>query len=238
MDTHILSVGEDSCREKLHDFQVEALKRREALIPKIDSMAKADKMSFSIGTGAALEFAILEYTFSFWQYAHDCSKIPGASATDQEIFLDLQNIVGYDFYSDATYDYFKPAFYQFMTENGYYGFIHDHVHHLLQELDYPSNVTFAPRDQDIEYDGEFMSMVNERLKSVGNKMIHIHGGYDPWGAVGFFPEESQDALLIIKEKGSHQTRIKDLSSDQQAAIYSKLEEWLKADVKPLPKASS
>lgn len=233
MDEHILTIGEDDCRKRLHQFQVEVLKRRDAIIPKIDSMAKADKMGFSIGTGAALEFAALEYTFSFWQYAHNCEEVPLSDASDHEMFLHLNKIVGYNFYSDAIYDYFKPAFYQFMSENGYYGFIHDHVKHLLVDLDYPSNLAFTPKDVDINYDGSFMRLVEDRLREVGNKMIHVHGEFDPWGAVGFFPEPDQDAVLAIKKGGGHTTRIKDLSDQDKKRIYLKLDQWLRAKVSPL-----
>lgn len=233
MDKHILSIGDASCRQKLHDFQIDALKRRDAILPKIDSMAKADNMSFEIGTGAAFEFAVLEYTFSFWQFAHSCDEVPDATASDHEIFLNINEMVGYDFYSDATYEAFLPAFYQFMTENGYYGFIHDHVKHLLKDLDYPSNVTFAPRDITIVYDGAFMTMVDQKLRKVGDKMIHIHGEYDPWGAVGFFPESNQDALLIINKEAGHRTRINTLSTADQNKIYQQLDDWLKAEIHPL-----
>lgn len=233
MDDHLASIGSDECRKKLSDFQIDALTRRDAILPKVDSLAAADQLSFSIGTGAAFEFAVLEYPFSFWQFAHDCLEIPEKSATDHEVFLSLKNIVGYNFYSDATYEFFLPAFYQFMTENGYYGFAHDHVKSLLKDLDRPSNVTFAPRDIEIIYNGEFMSMVNQKLRENGDQIVHIHGQYDPWGAVGYFPDTSQDALLIIKEEAGHGTRISHLKKGDQQKVYDTLAKWLKADILPL-----
>ena len=236
MDEHILNVGDPACREKLHDFQVEALTRRDNLLPKVDSLAEADKMSFSIGTGAAFEFAVLEYTFSFWQFAHDCDKVPAKDASDGEYFDYLNTIVGFNFYSDATYEYFKPAFYQFMTENGYYGFIHDHVKHLLVDLKRPGNQIFAPKGENIDFNEDYMAGVKNRLDKIGSKMIHIQGAYDPWGAVGYVPPPGQDALYISKPKTGHTVKIKDLSQESQAKIYQKLDEWLKAKLHKLPGA--
>ena len=233
MDEHILSVGDAACREKLHNFQIEALKRREALLPKVDSLAKADKMSFTIGTGAAFEFAVLEYTFSFWQFAHDCNEVPTLDASDDAYFKYLNTVVGFNFYSDRTYEYFKHSFYQFMTENGYYGFIHDHVKHLLVDLKRPGNQIFAPRGENIDFDESYMAGVKSRLDKIGDKMIHIHGAYDPWGAVGYVPPPGQDALHIAKPKAGHGTRIKDLSASDQKKVYAKLGGWLKAKVIPL-----
>lgn len=237
MDEHIRTIGSRPCRAKLSAFQKEALKRREALLPKLDSLAKEEDMSFQIGLGAAYEYAVLEYTFSFWQYAHDCDKVPDASSTDQEIFEHLNTIVGFDFYSDATYDFFANAFYQFMGENGYYGFIHDHLVDQLKYATEPTNLTFTPKGIPLRYSGAFMLDIENRLKEVGDKMIHIHGEYDPWGAVGFFPEKNQDALLIVHPKGGHTTRISTLTEDEKNQVYSKLDEWLNAKVTPLNKKS-
>jgi hypothetical protein len=233
MDDHIKSIGSDECRKKLFAFQRDALRRTGRILPMVDSLAKADKHSFSIGLGSAYEYAVLEYTFSFWQYAHPCNEVPDSTATDKEVFLHINDIVGYDFYSDATYDAFKNAFYQFMGENGYYGFVHDHLKDLLIYVTRPTNLTFTPRDVRVSYDPTFMNNVEKALDEVGDKIIHIHGEYDPWGAVGYFPDEKQDAVLIIHPKGSHTTRIKNLSEEDQSKVYTALEKWLKAHVEPV-----
>ena len=237
MDEHIRTIGPKDCRNQLTQFQRLALMRREALLPKMDSLAQENEMSFSIGLGAAFEYAVLEYTFSFWQYAHDCTAIPGEEASDQDIFDHLVEVVGFDLYRDATIEYFGNAFYQFMGENGYYGFLHDHLEDLIKYVPEPTNLAFTPKNVPLKYNGSFMLDINNRLKSVGSRMIHIHGEYDPWGAVGFFPDPAQDALLIIKPEAGHRTRISNLSERQQNLVYEKLGDWLKAKVKPLKEKS-
>ena len=237
MDEHIRTIGARDCRDRLSRFQRLALKRRDALLPRLDSLSQSDNMTFSIGLGAAYEYAVLEYTFSFWQFAHDCASIPGDEATNLEIFNHLNEVVGFDFYSDAIYDASTNAFYQFMGENGYYGFLHDHLDDLIKYVPEPTNLTFTPKDVPLKYNGSFMLDVNNRLQEVGSKMIHIHGEYDPWGAVGFFPDAEQDALLIIKPEGGHRTRITNLSQRHQDLVYKKLDDWLKAKVKPLKEKS-
>jgi hypothetical protein len=233
MNDHIRSVGSDACRYKIRAFQIDALKRRDHLIPLIDSMILADELVFSIPTGAILEYAVLEYPFSFWQYAHNCDEIPSRLSSHKEIFTYLNSIVGYDFYSEKTYEKFKAALYQFYTENGYYSFITEHVKHLLFDLDNPSNKAFAPRGVELQFDKSFMPKIDYRMRQVGSHMIHVHGAYDPWGIIGFVPSQDQDALYFLKPEAGHKTRIRDLDQASKDLIYQKLNEWLEAEVRTL-----
>ena len=229
-DDLILNIGEEACRDKLAFFQKKALEMRDEILPLADSLAKANNLTYNyVGLPAAFEYAVLEFTFSFWQYGHDCDRIPDIP-TAREAFNLLDEIVGFDFYCDETIEYFHPAFYQFLRENGYYGFIHNHVKHLIKEITVFDNKIFGPQDQDLSYNPDYLEEVRNILKKEGDKIIHIQGELDPWGACGFVPEERQDALLIIKKGGDHSTRIGNLSAGDRNKIYSKLKEWLKVKV--------
>ena len=142
-------------------------------------------------------------------------------------------IVGLDFYSDATISYFEPAFYQFMTQNGYYGFIHEHVDSFLTTLTVFDNEIFGPRGVSLAYDPEFTQKVRKKLKKRIDQTIQIQGEYDPWAATGYIPSPNADALYMIKKGGSHLTRIKDLTLQQQEEIYTALNRWLDSKVYPL-----
>jgi hypothetical protein len=232
-DDLILNIGEEACRDKLAFFQKKSLEHRKEIMPMIDSLAKADNMTFNtVGMEAAFEYAVLEFTFSFWQWGHECDKIP-EFPTAKEAFDILNEIIGFDFYSDEVIDYFKPAFYQFMKENGYYGFIHEHLKDKLTALDRFDNIPFAPQDQDLSFNAKYLEDVRTYLEKSGDKIIHIQGENDPWGACGFIPPEGQDALHLVKKGGSHFTRIKDFSEGEKAAIYAKLAQWLKVKVYPI-----
>ena len=233
-DEHILSVGPESCRQKLHDFQIEALKRRDRIIPMIEAYAIKNKSTFmKVGIPSAFEFAVLEFTFSFWQWGHDCKKVPGPDATDEEYFNYLNTVVSFDFYNDATCDYFLPSFYQFLTELGYYGFIKDHVSDLLIHQRDASNLTFGPKDANLSYDGTYVKNVLNWLDENGDNIIYIYGALDPWTACGVYPSSKVDALRFDVEHGSHMSRIINLSDEDQALLYKKLKKWLKRKVHPL-----
>ncbi len=232
-DEHIKTIGTAECRKKLNDLQRYALENRTELVAMIDTFAVNNKKSFSIGHGAVLEFAVLEFTFSFWQWGASCDEIPERGASVQEIFDYLNKIVGFDFYADSTCDFFLPSFYQFLTESGYYGFIYDHVKDLLVSLENPSNLIFGPKDADLTFDPEPMRKVHDFLSAKGNKILYIYGEVDTWTACGFTPTPNTDALRMVKEGGSHTTRIASFSEADRQKIYDQLKKWLKVEIYPL-----
>ncbi len=232
-DEAILTNGTKDCRNKLEDFQHLALDHRETLINKLDSLSIVDSISFTrIGTSAAVEYAVLEFTFSFWQWGHKCEDI-GTEISADSIFKTLNKIVGFDFYSDPTCEYFEPSYYQFLKENGYYAFIHEPFKNKLKTLKRYDNIPFGPQQMDLNFNQDYLKYVRVWLYHNGNKIIHVQGELDPWGACGFVPPLGQDALLMVKKNGSHRTRISSFSKENQDKIYAKLDKWLKAKVYPL-----
>ena len=234
MDKMIMEkMAETSCGKKIDQLQKFALKHDDEIIPKIDSLAKADKITFNrVSTAQAIEFAVLELTFSFLQMGYSCNDVP-KKLTVNSVFNYLKKIVGFDFYCDQTIDYFEPAFYQFMTENGYYGFIHKPFEGLLDDLDQYDNEIFAPQGIPLEFDKDYMTRVRVFLHHFGDKVIYIQGGNDPWAACRFVPPAERDAVYIEKEGASHSLRIAGLDQDQQQEIYDALKRWLRVKIYPL-----
>lgn len=236
-DEAIRSNGSAECRQKLEDFQHLALDNRDAIIAKLDSMARVDSIGFErIGTAAAFEYAVLEFTFSFWQWGHDCDAI-GTDISVDSTFKTLNKIVGFDFYSDATCDYFEPSYYQFLKENGYYSFIHKPFKGKLKTLKRYDNLPFGPQHMDLSMDHDYLKYVRVWLYHNGEKIIHIQGELDPWGACGMIVVPGQDALHMTKQGGAHRTRIASFNDEDQKLIYQTLDRWLKAKVYPLKKKS-
>ena len=223
-DDHLKSVGTPECRNALSDFQKRALDQKAFIIPKIDSLAKANNLSFSMGTDKALEYSVLELTFSFWQYAHDCEAVPSNSSPEQS-FQYLLGIVGFDFYSDKVIELYKPAFYQFVTQNGYYAFVHEHLKDRLVALTQYDNSPFAPQEANLVYDPSFMKKSLKKLQKK-RRILQVQGQLDPWAACG---EElkGKDQFYFEKEGGGHTTRISSFSDKQQEEIWSIVESWMK-----------
>ncbi len=225
-DQHQKNIGTDECRANIAALQKEILRRRESLIPMIDTFASNHNVSFSLSKGAVLEYAALEYPFSFWQWGHSCDQIPTATVSDQELFTYLNDVVSFNFYSDATYKYFEPAFYQFVTELGYYGFPKEHLQSLLIEVPEPSNLIFAPKNTDLTFT-PYLKPVHDFLMKKGDRIIYIYGELDTWTACGVRPSSHTNAIRLEKKGGSHATRIADFGKVERQQVYQRLKKWMK-----------
>jgi hypothetical protein len=184
-------------------------------------------MTFTeLSTQEALEYATLEFPFSFWQWGGKCDEIPTQNATPKELFEYVNSIVGISFYNDETYYDLLPSYYQHMVELGYYGFDTTPVKDLLQVVHQPTNLRFAPKNVDLSYNPNYIKEVRNYAENKGNKILYIYGEYDPWGACAPNPKPQVDALKMILKGGSHSTRIKDFSKEDQQLIYNKLQKWM------------
>jgi len=181
-----------------------------------------------------MEYAVLEFPLPFCQSGGKSDEIPGENATPKQMFDYINKIVGIGFYNDKTYVDLLPSYYQHMTELGYYGFDTVPVKDLLKVVKKPTNLRFAPKDVDLTYNPAYIIKVRDYVENHGDKILYIYGGYDTWGACAPNPKPNVDALKMVLKKGSHKTRIKDFSKEDQQKIYDQLQKWLGNDIKIIP----
>lgn len=110
-DEHQAQIGSDECRKKIQAFQKQALSERKALLNLLAVFAEEKEQNYSIGLEAALEYAVLELPFSFWQWGGNCDDIPADDASPEVLFNYINEIVSWNFYSDTSADYFLPSFF-------------------------------------------------------------------------------------------------------------------------------
>ncbi len=234
-ENHIKTVGTNKCRGSIFKFQRKVLNNRDSVIYQINKYAEKKKMKFiEIPVDEAIEYAVMEFPFSFWQWGGKCEEIPGEKATSKEMFDYINKIVGIGFYNDKTYYDLLPSYYQHMTELGYYGFDITPVRDLLKVAHQPTNLRFAPKNVDLTYNPDYIKKVRNYIENYGDKILYIYGEYDTWGACAPNPKLNVDALKMVLKEGSHKTRIKDFSIEDQQKIYDRLQKWLGDDVKIYP----
>jgi PS-10 peptidase S37 len=223
-------VGTKECRDKITQFQIDVLRHRKEIIPMVKKAAQKNKYKFSIGLENAFEFAVLEYPFSFWQWGKSsCNQIPVGNATPKQLFDELNNVSGFDLFSDKEGKYFQPLFYQSFTELGYYNFYYNskEVLGLIKAKPLESYKDFLPENINVEYHPEVLQKINEWLQNKGNNIVYINGGNDPWSCgAGMKLIGKTNAIEEIKEFGTHATRIKDLNNKQRLEVITRLENWL------------
>lgn len=231
----INSIGEKECRNAIRKFQRAVLQNRNEVIQEFKKYIEEESVSFTKMTiNEALEHAVLEFPFSFWQWGSKCEDIPNEKASPIELFNYLKRVAGFYLFSDAGIYNYLPSFYQHMTELGYYGYDLEPVKGLLKYVKTSSLACFGPQDVDLTYNPDYIKTVRNYLENKGNKVLYIYGGNDPWGACAPNPKSKVDALKMVLQGGDHGTRIKDFSDEDQQKIYTKLESWLGDSVKLYP----
>jgi len=224
---HTRTIGSAECRDKITVFQRVVLKNREAVLQEFQQYAVANKMSFTaVPYAEALEYAVLEFPFSFWQWGGHCNEIPPLTASPKELLDYLNSIVGVRTYNDKTYFNDLPSFYQHLNELGYYGFDLAPVADLLQVVKSTSNDRFAPKGVAIKYDPKYIKEVRQYVENKGDKILYIYGGYDTWFSCSPTPDPKLDALKMILPTGSHKTRVKDFPEKDKVLIMETLSRWL------------
>ncbi|NJN78582.1 MAG: hypothetical protein HC803_09890 [Saprospiraceae bacterium] len=117
------TIGTKECRDKIFHVQKTLLENRQEVLGKLKWFSKASGYNFEYlgGLETAFEYAVLEYSFSFWQWGSNCNDLPTGDTLDNYIqsFID---IVGLSFYDDRSMTMFGPHYYQASAEMGYYGF--------------------------------------------------------------------------------------------------------------------
>ncbi len=222
------NVGTDAgCRQRLKDFQNLALARREAMKTRM----RAEATYTILGEDRALEFAVEELPFIFWQYGNqsNCSQIPGANATDSAVFSFLDDVSGAATYGDDDLTVFLAYYHQSATQLGYP--ISDESY--LQGLMYPgqdtaqayipSNIPVPPYDE-----GAAMHDVQDWIAASGERIMLIYGQNDPWTAGKVELGAATDSFRYIAPGGNHGSSITTLAADDEAEAIATILRW--ADV--------
>lgn len=224
-------IATPECRARMEQFQREALLHKEELIPMINSFINSSSDTYPLDAETMLEYAVLEYPFSFWQYGSgNCEQIPGSGSSVSAIYYALNSVVGFDYYSQEEMDKYYPAYYHMLTECGYYGFVTDHISDLLTTDDHYSNDIFAPSGVDLTFNAGVMPSVISWLQNQGDHIIYIYGANDPWGAAAIELNGSASALKIVQPGENHNVQLSDLDDIQE--VYDSLESWLDVPVYP------
>lgn len=218
-------LGTAACRQRLLDFQRSALARR------ADLLALAPNEGFDIlGADRALEFAIVETPFAFWQYSrfNSCESTPGPDASVTELIDFLDYVTGLFTYSDDALMAFAPYYYQAATELGGPRFDERHLHGLLSYPREDIPETYPPIGVDKDFDRSTMQLVEQWVRASAQRMLFIYGANDPWSASAFEINPGNDSyrLFVTGASGDHLASIFDLAEGDFTFALERLSMWL------------
>jgi hypothetical protein len=225
------NVGPDpACRQALRDFQRRVLASRAGMLPLLDELAAAKTTTFDqiLGKSRAVEFAVDEMPFLFWQYgsAADCAGIPGTTATSKDLFQFLDDVADLYTYSDVDLMNFLPYYHQCATELGYPADREDYLADLLaypgqdQPPAYlPAGIPTPPYDPSGSVDTQAW------VESHGERLLFVYGEYDPWRAGAFELGAARDSFKLVVPAGNHTSRLADLKPADQTIAVDAVSRW-------------
>jgi hypothetical protein len=224
------NVGTDpACRQKLKDFQNTVLSRRPAMLTRMRTVATFTEI---LGEDQALEFAVEELPFIFWQYGRqsDCAEIPPTTATDSAVFAFFDAVIGVSSYGDDDLTAYLPYYHQSATQLGYPTSDESYLIGLM----HPGQDTaraYVPADIETPaYDnGAAMHDVQDWIASSGSRIMLIYGEYDPWTAGAVDLGAATDSFKLIAPAGNHGSSISRLNSADEATARAAVARWAGVD---------
>ncbi len=216
-------------RQKVLEYQIEMLKRRDKIFPMFEAFVKNQKLTYYIPLEEVYEFCILEYEFAFWQWVGDVTKIPPKKSQDYVLFQHLLAVSHPDYFSIEGCKETFPFYYQAARELGYYGYDTESLKKFLVHVQSSKgyfNKVFLPKNMNVDFYPQTAIDLENFIKQKAKNTILIYGEFDPWTAAAPDLGNNQNVVKIISPRGTHATRIKTLQKSQIDQVMGLLSKWL------------
>lgn len=224
--------GTSEQREQIENFQIEILKNRNTILPKLKKYCHKHNYTFRISMNAVLDYCVLEYPFALWQWGRMINEVPTDTEDVDKLFRHLMKVSGPSYFAIEGQEGIKSFFIQAAKELGYYGYDTKPLKKYLtiRSAKGYMNRIFIPENVDIKYQKRTAKAVKRFIHTTDSKILFIYGGWDPWSASGFEVSNKDNLLKIVKPSGSHSTRINNLPENQKQKVKKTLEKWLSIPV--------
>ncbi len=181
----------------------------------------------------AIEHALLEMPWSFWQYSgpgESCANVPAESAPIDEHLSFLFANNDPNGYNDEGLSGFVPYYYQAATQLGSPGTTLSNLADLLKFADTFNIFTYIPKDIPATYDNaKAMHQVSDWIKHSSEKILYVYGDWDPWSGGAYEPRIDGDSYRFYVPKTNHSAQFINLSGEARDLAYMKLSRWLNVD---------
>jgi hypothetical protein len=234
------TLGPADCRAAVRAAATEMLaNRRAALLAKAQAQATSNNFVYSrIPLGPAVESAIFNLEWSFWQYygVTACGTVPPATADDNAMWKFLDDISPVSDNTDPRIAQFDAYYYQAYFQLGYPDGGATYLDPYLQYTD-ADYLNALPTEQPAYDGGAAMTDIDQFVREDGDRFLFIYGEWDPWTGGQFELGGATDSLRLVQAEGTHGARITRLADADREAAFAKLEAW--TGVKPaVPTARS
>ncbi len=231
-DEFFATVGNAECRDKLAAVQREVLVRRDEMLQRYRDYAERNGLTFERlpgGIDQALEGTVLDTVFAFWQYQleSDCTTVPSADASTQELWDFVDNAAGWGSFADSGLDYYVPYYFQAATELGWPDVSHEHLDDLLRHDHNGGPAQYVPDGLPVEFDHKAMADIDRWVRTRGSELLYVNGENDPWAAEPFevSPAPTKDSAVFTVPGGNHGSNIAKLPQDERDQARAMVLEW-------------
>jgi hypothetical protein len=221
------TIGTAECRNKIFQLQLFLLQHENEALEKLKWYSKGAGLHFDYtgSIGKSFEYAVLEYSFAFWQYNGNCDSVPDNRSLDDYIGSLLENSNIYSF-ADEGIKLFEAHYYQAVTQSGYYGYNIDPFRKYLHYFTENPSSALPPKSAPIRpFDSTLNQNVQKWLAENGNNILYIYGGTDTWTAAGIIVSDKVNSKRFVIPNTNHATaRIKNMNDEMQREFVQKVKE--------------
>ena len=226
------SVGTPEKRTRIRDWQLEALRRRDVLQPKLQYYADSMNMSFSVPFEMIYDYCILDYDFGVWMRGVKEDSIPLATSSDDDMYNHFLKYANPDMFDRAHMHHVQSA-----KELGNYAYDLSPFRELLSEPTLATENYLAPLylpeggNWDFTYSDTTRKRVMNFLRTTQCHLLFIYGETDAWTAFAIddpktFGNEQHIKKYVLPD-GSHFSKIKQFDEATKNEIIETIRQWLK-----------
>jgi hypothetical protein len=234
--TFLAADGEPTCAAKVRDVSTEMLhNRRAALLSRAQTQATTQHLEYTrIAIGPALESAIRDIEYTYWQYYGEafCGQVPDVTATDAQMWAFLDQVSPVSFSADDETAAFDAYFYQAYFQLGSPGTVamrgdidtgNVAQYAMYSEADYALTLPLATPAPTL--DPAPMQDIDTWAKTDADRVLWVYGAWDPWSAGAYTPGTAHDTAVLAVAHGTHGANISRLASADRQLALQKIEAW-------------
>ncbi len=223
-----------TCNRKLRVVQKQALKRRDTLVPMVrrENRRHGNTVDATVGSwDRSFEATVEDTPFQFWQYydASFCVEIPGADATDRQIYRFFKTFYGWTFNTDEGSANVSTYFYQAALQLGWpeeakgAWWLDGLLHYRLAY----SAPALTPRSiRPDHFQVHAMGDIDRWVRHRAQRMLFVYGENDPWSAEAFHVGRGAvDSHVYYAPKGNHGSTIASLRPRQRDRARAMVRRW-------------
>jgi len=231
--TFLDTIGKPECRQRIFDFQKFLLMNEDKAVEKLKWYANGAGLKFNY-LGAlekAYEMAIMEYSFSFWQWGRSCDSIP-TNKSLEDYLSELLKTSNISFFADNDMKKYAPHYYQ-AEQTGYYSYNIEPFKKYIKHFTSNPSAIFPPKAAKKHHQyGPINESLQEWLKTNGNNILYIYGGIDTWSAARVMVSDQVNSKSFLIPGANHgSARIKAMPAAMKRELVQKIKAWTGIDAK-------